>query len=348
MKRSPIQLTQDLGVDFWNDSCHLKELGEAVAEGAVGATSNPVIVGAAVEGDPETWLPVLRELIRSHPRETEEEIAWRLIEAVGERAARLLHHVYNETEGRKGFLCVQVNPKLYRDGKRMAQHGKRLASIADNIAVKVPATAEGLVAVEALTASGVPVNATVSFTVSQAVACAEAMERGLTKAKKKVQPYVTLMVGRLDDLLKRAMERDKVSIEPGLLQWAGIAVFKKARVIFKKRGFGAKLLAAAYRHHLHWSELIGSGVVQSIPYNWWRQFNASDVAVARTLDRPVAKKTVEALCEGFADFRKAYDEGALKPQEFVSYGASTHTLDQFIAGYEKLLALVRREIFLAS
>jgi transaldolase len=152
------------------------------------------------------------------------------------------------------------------------------------------------------------------------------------------------MVGRLDDHLQRVMAKEQVAVEPGFLNWAGIAVFKKARGLFKQRGYRGTLLAAAYRHHLHWSQLIGKGVVLSMPYAWWKQFEASDVEVEETLDRPMDPKIVETLLRKFPDFRRAYDEDGLRPEEFVRYGASVHTLNQFVGGYSELLALVRERM----
>jgi transaldolase len=160
----------------------------------------------------------------------------------------------------------------------------------------------------------------------------------------RLHPYVTLMVGRLDDQLQRVLSRDSVSIDPGYLHWAGVAVFKKARKLFAERGYRSTLLAAAYRHHLHWSELIGPGVVLSMPYAWWKQFEASDVEVGGTLDRPVEPRVVETLYRKFADFRRAYDEDGLAPAEFVRFGPTIHTLNQFIGGYHDLLALVRERM----
>lgn len=345
-----MRLTTELGADFWNDSCAPSELSEAVQNGATGATSNPVIVYGAVKSDPKTWMPVLDALIRELPEATEDELAWKLIEAIGRRATGILRPVYEATKGRKGFLSMQVNPKLYRDPRRMVEHGRALAAVAPNVAIKCPCTKAGIAAAEELVAEGINVNATVSFTVAQAVAAAEAFERGLDRARERgvdmsrLHPYATLMVGRLDDLLQRALAKEGVVIDPGLLHWAGIAVFKKTREIFKKKGYRATPLAAAYRHHMHWSELIGKGVILTMPYAWWKQFNASDIEVASTLDRPVEPRVVETLYRKFPDFRKAYDEGGLGPDDFVHYGASVHTLSQFIGGYHDLLGLVRERM----
>lgn len=345
-----MRLTADKGADFWNDSCDARELQEAVDNGAVGATSNPVIVFTAVKSDAKTWQPVLDELVAAHRDATEDEIAWKLIEALGRKAAAILEPVYRESGGRKGFLSMQVNPKLYRSAERMLEHARTLAAVAPNVAIKLPAIPEGLRAAEQLIADGINVNATVSFTLPQAIAIAEAFERGLARAEKngvemaRMHPYVTLMVGRLDDLLQRTMAKESIAIEPGHLHWAGIAVFKKARAVFRARGYRGTLLAAAYRHHLHWSQLIGPGVVLSMPYAWWKQFEASDVPVEETLDRPVDPGIVDTLQRKFPDFRRAYAEDGIAPEEFVRFGASVHTLQQFIGGYHDLLALVRERM----
>lgn len=347
---SKMRLTTERGADFWNDSCAVPELSEAVQNGATGATSNPVIVFTAVKADPKTWVPVIDGLIESDAEAGEEEIAWRLIEALGQRAAAVLEPVHRETRGAKGFLSMQVNPKLYRSAGRMVEHGRRLAKVAPNVAIKVPATPAGIAAGAELVASGINVNATVSFTLPQALVVAEAFEKALDQAKAKgldmsrLHPYVTLMVGRLDDHLQRVLVKEAVSIDPGALHWAGIAVFKKARRLFVERGYRGTLLAAAYRHHLHWSELIGKGVILSMPYAWWKQFEASDIPVEETLDRPVAPRIVDALYAKFPEFRRAYDEDGLAPAEFERYGATLHTLQQFIAGYHDLLAYVRERM----
>jgi transaldolase len=348
--RSRMRLTAEQGVQFWNDSCAPNELAEAVAHGAVGATSNPVIVFTAVKQDPATSTALIDRLIADHPEEAEEEIAWRLIEELGRRAAALLEPVYRETGGARGFLSMQVNPKLYRSAARMEEHARRLAAVAPNVAIKVPATPPGIAAGAALVASGINVNATVSFTLPQALAVAEAFEAAIDRAlaaghdPRRIHPYVTLMVGRLDDHLQRVLTKEAVSVDPGYLHWAGIAVFKKARRLFEERGYRSTLLAAAYRHHLHWSQLIGPGVVLSMPYAWWKQFEASDIDVRPTLDQPVEPRIVDALYAKFADFRRAYDEGGLAPDEFVRYGPTVHTLNQFIAGYHDLLAVVRERM----
>lgn len=347
MAKSKMQLTSDTVTDFWNDSCSPKELSEAIANGAVGATSNPVIVGAIVKQE-TVWEKDLALLFKNNPEAGEDEIAWQLIEQIGVAAAELLLPAFNESKGMRGRLSLQVNPMFYRSQKKMFEHAVRLSSIASNIAIKAPCTAAGLAAMEEMTANGIVVNGTVSFTVSQAVACAEAIERGLARAKakgidtSKMTPYVTIMVGRLDDHIKQVAKNENSDIKPEYLDWAGVAVFKKAYQIFQERGYKATLLSAAYRSVLHWSEFIGGKVVLTIPYSWWNKFNDSAVEVVERMQNPVAKEVVDALYK-FADFRRAYDIDGMQAEEFIHYGATIKTLNQFVSSYYDLLNFIREK-----
>ena len=94
------------------------------------------------------------------------------------------------------------------------------------------------------------------------------------------------MAGRLDDWLKVVAEKQDIILDPGYLEWAGVAVFKKAYKIFRERGYRVRLLSAAFRNHMQWSELVGGDVVISPPYKWQVRFNASDVSVASRIEKP--------------------------------------------------------------
>ncbi len=332
-----------LGADWWNDSGVPDELGAAVRLGAVGGTSNPVIVSQAARAHPELCLPILAGLIRAHPRATEDELAWHLIHVLGVQSARQLQPVHQASGGRKGYLSMQVNPKYYPNPDLMLAQGLELAGLAPNIAIKVPATEAGLAAMTELVARGVSVNATVSFTVAQALAVSDAFARGLARRKGgAAQPlYITLMIGRVDDHLKRVAEAQKIATSPGLLDWAGIAVFKRAHQLFQAGGRPGTLLAAAYRHEGHWSQIIGREVLQTIPYTWWTKFDAAAADPQVTLAQPVEARLVAELREKFPDFIRAYEPDGQQPADFLRYGATIHTLHQFLGGYADLVAFVR-------
>jgi transaldolase len=154
-------------------------------------------------------------------------------------------------------------------------------------------------------------------------------------------PVCTLMVGRLDDWLKVVMEKENIAIDPGYLEWAGVAVLKKAYRIFRERGYRIRLLSAAFRNHMHWSEFIGADMVISPPCPWQVRFNASDIEVRSRIDEPVRAEIVEELSREFADFRRAHTEGGLSVEEFDSFAPTRRTLRQFITACHDLDGVVR-------
>ncbi len=345
---SPLQQTVALGgSDYWNDSCSVQELTYALSHGAVGATTNPTIVLGVLKKEAADWREPLRRIIEENPAWSEVEIAWRLIEAMALRAAELLRPVYEREQGRKGRISMQTNPTFYRNAEAIVTQAVHFDGLAPNIQVKIPVTRAGITAIEEATFRGVNINATVCFTVPQSLAVAEAVERGLKRRAAAghdiagMTPVCTIMIGRLDDWLKVVAQKEGLVLTPGYLDWAGIAVIKKAYGLFQQRGYRARLLAAAYRHHLHWSELIGGDIIQTIPYDWQVLFNKSDVEVKNRMQNPVDPAIVEELGRKFADFRRAYDENGMTAAEFDRFGATVRTLRTFIGSYADLLAFVR-------
>lgn len=342
--KSPLHETATTtATDYWNDSCSIEELSYAIANGAVGATSNPTIVGEVLRKEWALWEGRLRELVAESPYGTEDEIAWRLIEEMAVKASALLLPVFERERGLKGRLSIQTNPKLYRDASRLVDQGIHFAALAPNMQVKVPASRAGMAAIEELTALGVSINATVCFTVPQSLAVADAVERGLDRrgSAEGMSPVCTIMVGRLDDWLEIAAKKAGTLLRPGAVNWAGIACVKRAYGIYRERRYRTRLLAAAYRNHLHWSELIGGDIVLTIPFAWQKLFNDSDIAVVPRFDDPVPAAVLEELSAKVPDFVRAYEPDGLAVDEFDSFGATRRTLRGFIASYQDLCAVVR-------
>jgi transaldolase len=157
----------------------------------------------------------------------------------------------------------------------------------------------------------------------------------------EMTPVCTIMIGRTDDWMHVLEKRDGILIPPGYADWAGIACIKKAYGIFKERQYHTRLLAAAYRHHLHWSELIGGDVVLTIPYEWQKLFNASAIEVKERFQNAVPQEIIDTLYDNFVDFRRAYDVDGLSLDEFDSYGPTARTLRSFISSYHELIGIVR-------
>jgi transaldolase len=339
-------MTQTTPTCLWNDSASIEELAYSIGHGAVGATCNPVIVLGVLKKEMSIWKGRVQRLIEELPTATEEQIAWQMVREISVRAASLLEPIFQAQGGKNGRLSIQTDPRLFRDTRAIVEQALEFSRLAPNMIVKIPVTRAGIPAIEEATYRGVSINATVSFTLPQCIAVAEAVERGLRRREKEgkeiasMGPVCTLMVGRLDDWLKVLMEKENISIDPGYLEWAGVAVLKKAYRIFRERGYRIRLLSAAFRNHMHWSEFIGADMVISPPYAWQVRFNASDIEVRSRIDEPVRAEIVDELSRKFADFRRANTEGGLSI-EFDSFGPTRRTLRQFISACHDLDGVVR-------
>jgi transaldolase len=340
-------MTQTTPTVLWNDSADIEELQYAIDNGAVGATCNPVIAVGILKKEIALWRPRIQALLGELPGATEDVIGWKLVEEMSVRAAKLLQPAFAVHAGRNGRLSIQTDPRLYRDPAAILENTMRFSLLAPNMIVKIPATKAGIEAIEEATYRGVSINATVSFTLPQCIAVAEAVERGLRRREsddldiKSMGPVCTIMLGRLDDWLKVELEKKPITVDPGILEWAGVAVFKKTYGIFRKRGYRLRLLSAAFRNHMHWSELIGADAVISPPSAWQRRFNAGDVEVRSRINDPIDPQLVEQLLSHFPDFRRAYSEDGLTVEEFDSFAPTVRTLRQFIAACTDLEGLVR-------
>jgi transaldolase len=342
------QMGEGFPTVLWNDSCSLAELADTIERnGTVGATCNPVIVLELLRKEWLLWKDRVAQLARDFPRSSETDLAWRVTEAMSRQAAELLRPAFERSRGRNGRLSIQVDPKSFRDPDAMLEQAVRFARLAPNIIVKIPATRAGISAMEEATYRGISVNATVCFTLPQALAVADAVERGLSRREREkldsagMGPVCTIMVGRLDDWLKCVVDHEGIIVTPGILEWAGVAVMKKAYRLYSERGCRLRLLVAAFRNHLHWSEFVGGDVVISPPYAWQQRFNRCDVAVADRMGVPVEPGIIQELERKLPDFRRAYQEDGLSPEEFDHYGATRRTLRQFCKGVDDLGALIR-------
>lgn len=332
--------------EVWNDSCSCSELAYAIENGAVGATTNPVIVLNVLKNELKDWEPTINQIIENNPSYSEDEVAWEIIKAMGTKASKLLYPKFVETKGKQGRISFQTNAKFYNNAEKMVEHACELAATVENSQIKAPTSKAGIEAFEEMTYRGVSINATVSFTVSQAIAVAEAVERGLNRRVAEglpidtMHPVCTIMAGRVDDFLKNDCKAKGMLVEPEILEWAGIAVVKHAYQIYKERGYRTQLLVAAYRNPYHWLDFVGGDIVLTIPYGWQKKYNASNYEIKDYMSIPVKQEYVDKL-KALEEFNKAYDEDGLTLEEFEHYGAFKATILSFLGGYDDLCKLIR-------
>ena len=181
--KSPLhQMTQTTPTCLWNDSADVDELRLAIEHGAVGATCNPVIAHTVLKARLAEWRPRIAALIAgdAHGHRRRDRRGQRSNSCRSTRR-RCLMPAFDAHNGRNGRLSIQTDPRLYRDADAIVEQAQRFDRLAPNMIVKIPATRAGIAAIEEATARGISINATVSFTLPQCVAVAEAVERGLTR-----------------------------------------------------------------------------------------------------------------------------------------------------------------------
>ena len=238
--KSPLhEMTQTTPTCLWNDSASIQELTYSLEDGAVGATCNPVIVVEVLKKEMHLWEGRIRQLIQEMATATEEEIAWKVVEEMSAKGAEILKPIFDRSGGKNGRLSIQTDPHFYRNSEAIVEQAVRFSQLAPNMIVKIPVTRAGIPAIEEATYRGVSINATVCFSLPQCIAVAEALERGLRRREREgldiasMGPVCTIMVGRLDDWLKVVTEKQNIITDPGYLEWAGVAVFKKAYHLFQ-------------------------------------------------------------------------------------------------------------------
>ena len=313
---------------WWNDSAVLSSMDAAIANGATGVTTNPLLVKRALYGDPDYWRPRIQSArpLRGDARAEE------IIRCVTVEIAEKFQPIFAQTGGRQGYVCAQVNPKKQGDDEAMVEMGRRLAAWAPNIAVKLPATAAGLRAMEALAAEGITTVGTVSFTVGQVVAVAAAQQRGLERCRaaggRPGQAFAVLMVGRLDDYLRDVIHDAAAPVPERAIIQAGTAAIKKAYAICRDRGYASELMPAGMRGGYHAVALAGAKMSMSLS-DGIQAALAKETAFVPHIDDPVDAEDLRLL-QTVPEFVRAYDEEALPPASFITYGATQRTLSQFV------------------
>jgi len=330
-------LVRDTKTKWWHDSARETELDVALNHGATGVTTNPVLASVALKEDRKSLAPLEAILARELQHEQKAEALMRLV--VTKATERLLPE-YEASKGRSGFVCAQVNPLHADNRERMYAMAKRFHVWAPNITVKLPTTEAGLDVLEDCIAEGITVAATVSFSVAQVIASAERHRAGIKRADQNgAEPgkcFSVIMIGRVDDYLREIAQNTKAMVSESDICQAGLAITKRAYSIFREREYEAVLLVAALRGNYHLTELAGAELLMSIHPNNQQPFLTQNLQREERIDRPVPPDVVERL-RSMPEFVRAYEPDGMSPNDFLTFGATQRTLNQFIEAGWKLL-----------
>jgi transaldolase/glucose-6-phosphate isomerase len=359
MNRTPgagvnrLRALQGCGQSIWLDyirrsfitSGDLKRLVEE--DGLGGVTSNPTIFDKAIAGS-DDYDDGLRRTLSAEPRIETRTLFERLAVEDVQMAADVLRPVYDRTEGGDGFVSIEVSPQLADDTAGTMNEARRLwkAVGRPNLMVKVPATKEGLPAIEGLLAEGLNINITLMFSLAHYEAVVQAFLRGMAKAAdpRRVASVASFFVSRVDTKVDRALDTIGTPEAKALRGKAAVAnarhVYRRFREIFygepfaalKKKGARVQrpLWAStstkdpAYSDVLYVEELIGPDTINTTPPSTLNAFRdhgevrptletgqaEAEEALGRLARLGIDLGTVgeELLNEGVAAFAESYDK----------------------------------------
>ena len=293
MAKTPLQELADHGQSVWIDYLSRPfvqdgDLAGLVEQGIKGVTSNPTIFqGAIAEGD--AYDDQIREIVASGESEPKEIFIALAADDIRD-ALDLLRPVYDEGNGKDGYVSFEVDPNLAHDTQGTCEEAKRLHGLVDkpNLFIKIPATKEGLPAIEETIAAGIPVNVTLIFSLERHREVAEAYIRGLQRLADeggdltRVASVASFFVSRVDT------EADKRLDEAGKPELKGKLAIANAKLAYQtyKEVFAGEQWEALeakgatkqrclwaststknedYRDVIYVEELVGSDTVNTMP-----------------------------------------------------------------------------------
>jgi transaldolase len=331
---TPLQQLAEQGQSVWIDYLSRPfvqrgELERLVADGVVGVTSNPTIFqGAIAEGNAyDEQIKALLAEGETEPKEIFLALARDDIRA----ACDVLRGVWDVSEGKDGWVSFEVDPNLAHDTQATIEEAKRLHALVDrpNTYIKIPATLEGLTAIEETIAAGIPVNVTLIFSLERHRAVAEAYIRGLRRLidgggdPSRLASVASFFVSRVDTEADRRLDENggpdefkgKLAIANAKLayqtydeifsgpDWDALA----AKGATPQRCLWASTSTKnpAYRDVMYVEELVGPETVNTMPRETVNAVQDHAV-IERTLDRDV--EAARRILDEMEDAGVHYDD----------------------------------------
>ena len=337
-------MAENTDTRWCNDSALREDYIAARGSGAVGCTTNPPLSFEALTTE-ERFKERVNEIRREFSGSEKVLECFRLLVS---NIARDFFPVFERSNGKTGYVRCQIEPRLSGNAEAMIEMGKIINTFAPNVMVKIPGTLAGVKVLEELTALGAPTTFTVCVSVSQLIAGAEAYERGVARAKKAgltvPASSSAFVMGRLQDYLASLNAERGNPVSLADLETAVLAAVKRTYSVFKNSRYTQTIMPAAFRCARQVSELSG-GVFEmtihpKIQDALIQAEKNGEIKREKRVDAPCDEAAVEKVLKAFPEFRKAYEDDGMSPEEFDGFGAVIMTLDGFDkTGWQKLLAI---------
>jgi transaldolase len=266
-------------------------LARMVADGIRGVTANPTIFARAIGGSDDYDGQVAALTAGGC---SIDEAYWELVLSDVTAALAVLRPVFDESTGSDGFVSVEVDPQIAHDTQVTILAARALHERIDqpNLFVKIPATAEGVPAVEAMTAEGRSINVTLIFSLSRYAQVIEAYLSGLETFTSRggdastVHSVASFFVSRVDTEVDRRLRAVGTDAAAGLQGQAALAQAKLAYLLFQGQFSGPR-----------WNRLARLGARVQRPL--WASTSTKDPAYldTRYVDELIGPDTVTTLPE---------------------------------------------------
>jgi transaldolase len=326
-------------------------LQDLIDKGVRGVTSNPAIFEKAIAGS-DDYDDQIRELI-AQDAEVEQIYDELVVEDI-KMATDLFRPVYDETDGADGYVSLEVSPRVAFDTEGTIAEARRYFSQLGrpNLMIKVPATKEGIPAVEQLISEGINVNITLMFSMAHYEAVAEAYIRGLERLAEqggdlsKVASVASFFVSRVDTKIDPMLEKAGANELTGKIAIANSKlVYQRFKELFSGERWERLAAKGARVQRPLWAStstknpslpdtlyvdtLIGPDTVNTVPPETLNAFlDHGTVAVTVEDNIPEMQAQIDRLAELGIDLSKATEE---LQQEGV---------DKFIAPFDSLLKTI--------
>ncbi len=242
-------------------------LAEWINNGVVGVTTNPSIFENAIAKTSD-YDDEIASLSKSG-KTTAEIYEVLTLQEVG-AAADILRPVYDKTNGKDGYVSLEVNPLLASDRDTTISEAKRLFALLNrpNVMIKIPATPEGISALTECIASNVNVNSTLIFSHAQYVAVAKAYLEGV-KRGGKAESVASVFVSRVDTAIDKLVPeglQGRIAVDNIKLMYQAFKeLFAGAEHVQRPLWASTGTKNKAYSDVKYIEELIGPCTVNTVP-----------------------------------------------------------------------------------
>ncbi len=329
---------------LWVNNPTMEECELALAQGAMGCTTNPAYGGGLLKRVPDYVKPIIAGVVaEASPADDVLQVADRVQERLVANVLAQFRRLWEGSGGEEGFVSIQGSPESDHDGARITEEARRARALGPNATPKIPATLPGFVAFEEMVAAGSQTILTEVFSLDQVEYACELYQRVTAGAGTKPPFFMSPITGIFADHLKKVARRDGMAVDAGVIDWTGVALGRACRRLVRERDYPVMLLFGGARLPIDFTGLVGEWTAATINYSTVEEILGLDPEVASTVSEPIDPAILATLADHFEDFRRGMTLGSLTPEEFEGFGPVQHFRDVFVAGWNAVLSEIRAQ-----